>query len=129
MGKNRVFINEYDVVEIIVNGDQTVESVHAMGDDTVRLAHAQLRAGKPVLILDNLLKMGTVPPEARRSVAELVRSNEYDKLAMLGKGTTLRLGANLLLRATGRGEQVRYFEDYTAAIYWLTQDHNHLTER
>jgi hypothetical protein len=119
MRGNRVFINDDEIVEIIVNGDQTVVSVQAMGDQALALARELQRQNKPALLLDNLLLMGTVPPEARRLVAELVKSYDYDRLAMLGHGTALRLGANLILQATGKGKRVKYFEDRAHATAWL----------
>jgi UDP-N-acetylmuramyl pentapeptide synthase len=120
MKGNRVFINDDGVIEIIVNGDQTVESVQAMGDQALALAQVMQKKGRPALILDNLLLMGSVPPEARRLVADLIKSQDYDRLAMLGHGTALRLGANLILQATGKGKRVKYFEDREKATAWLT---------
>lgn len=119
MNDNKVFINKHGIIEIKVRGDQTVASVQAMGDEAVRLANEQRKAGKSALILDNLLQMGDVPVEARKRVAELVKSSEYDKLAMLGSGTLLKMGANLILQATGRGKHVRYFDNMTHAVRWL----------
>lgn len=121
MQSNRVFINKQGIIEIQVIGDQTVESVQAMGDECIRLAREQQAEGKPALILDNLLEMGSVPTEARRRVAELVKSNDYDRLAMLGHDTVLRFGANLILQATGKGSKVKYFEDREACTRWLLQ--------
>jgi hypothetical protein len=119
LGKNDVFINEHDLIEIIVNGDQTIESVQAMGNETTRLARKQIKAGKRALVLDNLLQIGNVPPEALSRVAELARSNEYEKLAMVGQDKALRIGANFILKAVGRGRKVKYFEDYQDAVEWL----------
>jgi len=119
MQNNKVFLNSDGIVEIHVVGDQTVASVQAMGDTALALARAQREQHKPALILDNLLAMGTVPPEARKLVVDLVKSNDYEKLAMLGKGHVLRLGANLMLQATGKGSRVRYFEDETKCVAWL----------
>jgi UDP-N-acetylmuramyl pentapeptide synthase len=119
MINNRVFINEQGLIEIIVDGDQTVESVQAMADEALRMSLEQRNAGKRALILDNLLHMGNVPPEARRRVVELVKSMDYEKLAMVGKGTILRLGTNLMLQATSKGNRVKYFEDYDKAVLWL----------
>ena len=70
LGKNRVFITDNDLVEIIVNGDQTFASVQVMGDEALRLSLKQRKAGKRALILDNLLQMGAVPPEARKLVVD-----------------------------------------------------------
>ena len=40
----------------------------------------------------------------------------------IGKGTGMRLGANLLIQAIGRGRHVRYFDDYNKAIKWLRRE-------
>jgi UDP-N-acetylmuramyl pentapeptide synthase len=90
-----------------------------MGDEAVRLCAELRKAKQRALILDNLLEVGDVPVAARRRVAELVRSSKYDKLAMLGAGALLKLAANLILQATGRGKSVRYFDNRTDAIKWL----------
>jgi hypothetical protein len=120
MPKNKVFINEDSLVEIQVIGDQTVESVKAMGEQALQLSLKQRAAGKRALILDNLLQMGShVPPEARKTVVELIKSYDYDKLAMLGKGGVLRFGANLMLQATGKGARVKYFDDREKCVAWL----------
>jgi UDP-N-acetylmuramyl pentapeptide synthase len=116
---NQVIINEQGIIEIFVVGDQTVESVQVMGNQTMQLAREQQAAGNRALILDNLLQLGTVPAEARKLVVDLIKSNEYDKLAMLGADTILRFGANLILQATGKGSRVKYFEDRAACIDWL----------
>jgi hypothetical protein len=119
MTKNKVFINTDGVVEIHVIGAQTVESVQAMGEQALKLSLQQREAGKPALILDNLLQMGNVPPEARKTVVDLVKSTDYDKLAMLGSGGPLKFGANLMLQATRRGTRVKYFDDRKKCDAWL----------
>ena len=119
MGPNSVFINEHGVVEIHVVGDQTVASIQAMGDQALQLAEKQRKAGKPALILDNILQIGIVPPEGRKLVVDLIKSTGYERLAMLGKGHMLRLGANLMLQATGKGSRVKYFEDLASCEAWL----------
>ena len=120
--QNKVFLSRRGIVEIQVIGDQTVKSVQAMGDEAFRLCREQQSAGKPALILDNLLQIGNVPPEGRKLVVELVKSNQYDKLAMVGSSPLIRFGANLMLHATGKGAQVRYFDNYDAAEAWLLEN-------
>lgn len=119
MGNNDVFINEHEIIEIIVNGDQTVDSVQAMGDEAERLGSEHSKGGRPVLILDNLLDIGDVPPEAFQRVKDLISSSTYDRFAMVGRSAGIRIGANLILKVIGKSKQVRYFDDYVAATHWL----------
>jgi stage II sporulation SpoAA-like protein len=117
--ENRVFLNEHDIIEIHVVGAQTVKSITKMGDEVEKLMSKLRIDDKPVLILDLLVYMGDVPPEGRKKVVELAKELHYDKAAMVGDSAVLRLGANLMLRATGRGDKIRYFEDYREATDWL----------
>jgi len=121
MQHNQVFINDEDIIEIVVQGDQTVHSIQAMSTAALELAASQRAAGKPVTLLDNLLGMGDVPPEGRKLVVDLLKSNEYDKLAMLGANNILRFGANLILQATGKSAQAKYFDDREKCISWLLE--------
>jgi hypothetical protein len=117
---NEVFLDDdSNIITIKVIGDQTAATVIAMGNDVYKLIDKQRAAGKPVLVLDVLLQIGQVPPEAREQVVAIAKKADYDKAAMLGKGAVLRLGANLILRAVGKGNKVKYFENYDAAIIWL----------
>jgi hypothetical protein len=118
---NKVFINDHDIIEIIVDGDQTVTSVNTMADTASSLIQQYSEGPNKALILDNLMNMGTVPPEARRVVVEQVRHMDFKKFAFVGRGTALRLAANLLLQAIGKGSRIKYFDDYNDAIAWLTK--------
>ena len=118
---NEVFLNQDGIIEIRVVGNQTGTSVRAMGDAITTLVEQQRAAGKPVLILDDLRQIGKVTPDGRKLVAKLAKTLDYDKVVMVGNGGLLRLGANLILRATGKLDKVAYFDDYTTAVAWLLQ--------
>jgi hypothetical protein len=60
--------------------------------------------GESTQILDNLTQIGAVTAEARQLVMALVKSTDYDKLALLGRGSLIKLAANLILHAAGRGQ-------------------------
>ena len=119
---NKVFVNNHGLIEIVVDGDQTVTSVSLMADKAQQLVVRHREDGKPALILDNLLQIGAVSPDARKIVVERANKIEYDKLAMVGNGTALRLGANLLLQAIRKSKKVKYFEEYDQAVEWLKSD-------
>lgn len=116
---NQVFLNKQDIIEIHVVGDQTPASIMEMGETASKLATRQRKRGKPVLVIDNLLQIGVVSPEGRQMVVHYGKIIDYDRLAMLGNNAMLRVGANLLLQAIGKGKQLHYFESEAAAVNWL----------
>lgn len=117
--QNKVYLDPEEIIVIEVIGDQDVASVDAMGAQVAALLTERRTAGKPCLVLDNLLRMGAVGPEARSRVVELAKEFDYDKAAMVGKGGLMRFGTNLMLRASGRAGRVHYFDDEQQARQWL----------
>ncbi|HET9412001.1 MAG TPA: STAS/SEC14 domain-containing protein [Candidatus Saccharimonadales bacterium] len=118
--KNQVTLKN-GIVYIMVSGDQTEQSVLAMGSEVRKLLAELKKDGKPLLVLDDITKLGNTDIAARKTVVELAKNLPYRRAAMLGDGSVLmRVGTNLLLRAMGKGDAVRYFEDRTKALQWLT---------
>lgn len=110
-----------DIVHIYVIGDQTATSVAAMGKDTLRLLKKLEAQSKPGLVLDDITLLGNTDMQARRGVVDLAKTLPYKRAAMLGDGSVLmRVGTNLMLKAMGKGDSVRYFENRDLAIAWLT---------
>jgi hypothetical protein len=116
---NKVYINSEGLLIIWVVGDQSRESVREMGEK-LEFYVEQLRAeGKPVLILDNLLRMGHTTSEARAEVARIAKRLPFERAAMVGGGgTAMRFGTNLMLRAIGK-RNLRFFASMEAADVWL----------
>ena len=64
--------------------------------------------------------MGHTNIPARQLVAELAKTLEFDRVAMIGDGSTLmRVGTNLMLTAIGKGSSIRYFDTRDQAVAWL----------
>lgn len=120
---NKVYLDDRGVIQIHVVGDQFEASVREMGEAAMRLAKRCERDRVPVLMIDNLMQIGEVPATGRKVVVEYGKKIEYNRLALLGKGHLLRLGANLLIQAIGKGDSVRYFEDEQQAMRWLLNDY------
>jgi hypothetical protein len=114
-----VILNDQGIIEVTVAGDQTPQSVAEMGKQIDVLLSQQKAAGKARLILDDLLQIGTVPPDARAVVVNLGKSLDYDKLAMVGANGVVRLGSNLMFRAIGKGSKLRFFGERQKATEWL----------
>jgi hypothetical protein len=122
---NKVYLDDDGIIIIHVVGDQNDESVHEMGDEAERLARIQRQNGSRVMVLDNLMQIGNVPPSGRRIVVKFGKKTDYDRLAFLGNGALLRLGANLLIQAVGKGSSLHYFEDEQKARHWLKGSETH----
>lgn len=118
--KNSVILNKDGIVEIIVVGNQTVETVTQMGKEAKHLLDELGRQGRPQLVLDDITKLGTTDIAARKEVSLLAHNLPYKRAAMLGDGSVvMRIAANLLLHGIGKGHSVHYFEDRAKAIKWL----------
>src|SRR5579859_1234361 len=106
--QNSVFINSEDIIEIRVVGNQTGESVQAMGKEAAEALATLKSHGKPGLILDDLTKMGQTDTAARQMVSKLSKSLPFKKVAMLGQSTVLmRVGTKLLLQAIGMSSKIK----------------------
>ena len=116
---NKVFVDHEGLLQIMVVGPQTRESVREMGEKLGFYAELLRGEARPVLILDNLRDMGRTTSEARSEVARIARSLDYDRCAMVGDGSwPMRFGTNLMLRAIGRSN-IRYFGNLESAHKWL----------
>lgn len=122
MAKNKVFLNQDGLIEIQVVGDQNAASIELMGRELDVLITRLKALDKPALVLDDLLQIGKVDAKGRKQVVDLGKNLNFDKLAMVGKGGLLRLGANLLLSAIGRGDKMRFFNDRAPAVEWLREE-------
>jgi hypothetical protein len=116
---NKVYLDGQGVLQIWVVGDQTEETVREMGEKLGYFVEQLRSEGRPVLLLDNLIKMGRTTSEARREVAKIAKALDYDRAVMVGGGSfAMRVGTNLMLRAIGRSN-MRYFGGMESAIKWL----------
>jgi UDP-N-acetylmuramyl pentapeptide synthase len=123
---NKVQLNPDGVIEIWVVGDQTAASVREMGEKVAFYITELRAAGRPVLVLDNLLRLGHTSSDARREVARLARALAFDRLAMAGGASpAMRYGTNLMLRAIGR-TSIRYFASPDSAREWLCYNQSHV---
>jgi hypothetical protein len=118
---NKVYINDEGLLTIWVVGDQTAESVREMGEKLDYYVEMLQVEGKPILILDNILKMGQTNSEVRAEVARIAKRLPFERAAMVGgSGPAMRFGTNLMLRAIGK-RNLRFFASMDAAELWLME--------
>jgi UDP-N-acetylmuramyl pentapeptide synthase len=116
---NKVFLTNTDIIEIIAVGDQSIESIDELANKALDLIDVQSSAGKPALILGNLLQLGATTADARARIVRHAQRKHIDKFALVGTGASLRITGNLVLQATGLGDNAKYFEDYDEAVRWI----------
>lgn len=116
---NKVFLDAEGVINILVIGDQTAETVREMGEKLDFFTRQRRTERRLVLVLDNLLHMGQTDSNARREVGRIARRLDCDRAAMVGGGSLMmRYSTNLMLRAIGRAN-LRYFAASESARRWL----------
>ncbi|HSW98662.1 MAG TPA: STAS/SEC14 domain-containing protein [Candidatus Saccharimonadales bacterium] len=117
--QNHVYLDDGGIIVIDTHGPQDEASIESMGHEIEALITEQRKLGKPALILDSLLDLGPVGPDGRKLVVQLAKTLDYDRAVMVGKGGLMRFGTNLMLRATGRSHNVRYYDNEQEARSWL----------
>lgn len=117
---NRVFMKA-NLLWIEVVGDQTKDTVRAMGEEITALV-TDLRAQKrPVLIMDDVTRICCASPDALMGVALLARIVDYDKAAMVDTHTgILKTTINLILASIKR-TNAHYFSEVAPAQAWLEE--------
>lgn len=121
MDKNNVFLNDDNIIEITVVGDQDEQSITAMGNEIKRLIGILQAQNQPVRILDDVLQIKTVTREGRNLVVELGKTLPYDRLVILGRPGIMRFGTNLMLRAMNKSDKMRFFDQRSQAEAWLKE--------
>jgi hypothetical protein len=116
---NKIYLDEDKLIVVEVVGDQTPDSVELMGKEVQVFIDKLKKSGWPVLILDDLTKMGYTSSYTRSIVSDLAKSLSFKKVAMHGSGVMMKYGASFIIRALGQGDKIKYFDDLNAAKSWL----------
>lgn len=117
--RNSNFIGPDGLIYNIYNGDQSATTVDTVGEELMELTK-QLRQKKSrVLILSDINKLGKVPLGARTHGLALMRSLDFDKVAITGPSWVAGEFVNLIILASGRSFQVRCFNNPDDAKRWL----------
>lgn len=119
MTSSKVRVTKNGIVEFIVHGDQTPDSVNKMADEANILMQERRKAGQPAMMLDDLTDMGKVSYEARKVIVQRAKEIDYDKLAFVINDAVIRMAAGLIVQAIGKGDKIRNFASHDDAVKWL----------
>lgn len=117
--KNSVRITRDGIIESVIRTDLDYETAYRQGDKVLEKIKQLNAEGKPIFIMHDALEMGIVSHEARKHIIEVSRATDFDRMAIVGKGTIIRLASNLMVQAIGKGDTVKFFHDRDQAIAWL----------
>jgi hypothetical protein len=121
MAKSNFFLNDNGIIEIVTIGDRTPSAIQDSAKRVFALAKKVRQSGRPVLILNDISQMGTLPPEGHKTFADISKEADYDRFALVGSDNIARLGANLIAQAIGKSEELKYFDSREAATAWLLE--------
>lgn len=119
MVKNNFFLNDDGIIEITTTGDRTSTSIQESAERVFALAADIRQSGRPVLILNDISRMGKLPPEGHKTFADITRAADYDRFALVGVDNVSRLAANLIAQSIGKTDKLKYFASREEALAWL----------
>ncbi len=90
-----------------------------MLDHALRLADKAWGENYPLLVLVDLNRLGKSTPSSRSASLHGLKTLSFFAVAVISRSLFARQLAKLVIRASGRGNQVRVFSDKPMAIDWL----------
>lgn len=116
--KSKVYMNNDGIIRVISVGDQTAEEMIE-----VRKAVLELCKKVPgkIKILNDLSKMGKSLLGSRTEAVKSIKLEKVGKVANFGGGTSTRIIASFIVRASGMDKKVKYFETEAEALKWLKE--------
>lgn len=113
---------EDETIEMVFDGDVTVENLNQLFEETLILTRELASQGKKALILADNSRIGKTSLETDRLLFETIRDNHFDKVAGFGSPAHIRQICNAIFRMAGKYNQMRQFVDRELAISWLTAE-------
>lgn len=116
---NRIFMNDDEIIEVIIEGDQTYMTFENLRYDAMDMISRLQKEGKPRRGLININKLGKFNADSNRAAMEILESLNYDKVAIFGANTILTEVTKAIILAMGKGDTTRIFANREAALEWL----------
>ena len=118
---NKVILGKNDLIQQVLVGKQTFESVLESWAQVSQLADELKHQNKKIKILVNLANVTKVNADALIASADAINSVPDAKIATFGGKTLTNKFANLVIAATGRSKTIRVFKLKNQALKWLSK--------
>ena len=119
MGSYKVWEDATGLVRVKVIGDHTDHDSKAMIHE---LNEVLMKKSNNNKILIDMTQTGRPTVNARKNHAVNMKNNgNFKKAALFGASAMNRVMANFIIKASGRGNKVKYFKDEHSALDWLNK--------
>lgn len=117
--QNHSYISTDSLIHNIYIGNQNATTVILVGEVLNKLIKQLRSQDRSVLIFSDISKLGKTPLSARRTGLEIMRGLDFDKAAIYGPSSFEKNLVNMIVIASGRGFQIKYFTNPNDAKSWL----------
>jgi hypothetical protein len=107
------------IINCFFCGDQNSSTVKKFSSEIGVVISNLKKENKKALILVDISRIGKTPVSARQTSVDILKRCEFDKIAIIGTNMFLYSIVNCIIKATGRGFQIRIFRILSDAKDWL----------
>jgi hypothetical protein len=119
--ENSVLFGEDAIIYVTYQGDQNYEIVSKINNDIDKAIKNLREQHKPVLIHVDLTKLGKTTSDARKIGLTLMKTMDFDRVALVGRDTYTKYITNFMITAAQQEEKIRYFSSEEEARKWLPE--------
>jgi hypothetical protein len=120
----KCFIDDQDIINVVFNGDLSVESDDSLSR-AVGKASAYLRAANlPAIYLSDVRHLGKMPPAVKKRAYKNIMAFDLDRRAYLSAKTgVVTAMMNMIVGVFNEGKpgQFKVFHDESSARAWLLE--------
>ena len=118
---NRVHLISDECVEVYFVGDQTEKTVQSLLVQSDQLLTKRGVPESKMNFLVNLSGIGKTTARARVAASQAMRTRSFRRIGVFGSSIYVKYLATLVISASHKQSQVRYFNDQTEALDWVCQ--------
>ena len=121
MGEHKIWVDQDGLIRATIIGTHNKDDAEKIIEETSKLIKKYKQHSK---LLIDMTKTGRPTSKARKLHANNMKeqANHFKKTALFGASAMNRVMANFIIKASGRGDKVRYFNTEREAISWLNKD-------
>jgi hypothetical protein len=117
----KIALTEENIIEVEITGESSAAEQEKFLSEILILARDLKQKSVPIRILVNLDEMKFPGPKIRERGAQILRENEFEKIAGYSKNKLTRFISNMISVASGKRDKYRLFATRAEAVSWLKE--------